>query len=1323
MRSLFFLFCLVISFSGIAQEWLTLYQKAQTSYANSQFETAYVEAGQALKKYQEEDGATNDAYASILRVLANVCFQQEKLEEGLGYAQKEIQIREGKKDLVLSAAFENSAQFHQEMGEYQKAIEQLVRSKEVLLNFYSVDENPIVECELNMAINHYLANNNNQALLLFKDAFSRLKSEKIETLQSKYYFGLLNLEMGNAETALTVFSETQKKYQDSSITETIDYALVLKGLAETRHQLKEYEKAEAAYQVSQVLFEKLEAVNDDEYLYLLNSRAINLEQLGKKELAESLFGIVAKHPEGRLPYAAALNNRAALLQAKGEFESAQKLYEESISKLDKTKKTESLLYAETLQNLALLQAERKQLEKAIQLIDESYSIIVGTLGEVHPSAINSLNKKASILYKANQTQQAKRDYEKVINVLASKPSHEMAVAQIGLAQCIQKEAKYVAADSIYRVVIGYYDAGQLNKDDQFITVLASYASLLQEQGQLKEASAAMQKALVQLKKTKGMQHEYYPILLENIASLHLRLGKRELAKAKLDSAEAFFDSEKKMNSEGYGAMLLGKGRYHQVSGEYQKAELYLRKGTDLFLKLNGERSESYAFAINSLALYYQTMGNFPEAEPLFTKALAIREQTNGKVSTEYATVLQNLASLYQLQENYQKAEPLLQEANKIDEAVLGTKHPQYLVSLQNLATLYQKKKDLEKAAFMMETVRSLTEKKVGKNHPSYVTVVSNIASLYQDQGKYTESEALWKESVNLRKSMLGEDHPDYARSLYGLAGVYYATGRFAEAAPHFTTVVEKYQRQITTYFDALSEKEKSAFYNRIRPVFESYQDFCVQLINQKSSNEGVIEKLYDIQLSTKAILLNASNKVRNAIMNSGDVELQHLFRQWQATKEELVRSYSLTTEERTRLQIDLVKEEEKANDLEKNLSARSSQFALGKKNVTWKEVKASLKPNETAIEIIRIKKKYVPDSIYYAALIVSATSEKPQLFIWPEGDKLENRWYKYHRNAIKFHFRDTISFNHFWGPLLTMLPASKTLFISCDGVFNKINLNCIENPNTNKWAIDEFNIRLVSNTRELTESHPSMKISSNQASIFGYADFNLTAANQVIASTGSKRASRYGFQGEEIPMLPATKKEVDLLNEALAAKAWKTSSFTLLDATEENFKKINNPQILHIATHGFFLNDVDVNDDLESNEESQLAKNPLFRSGILLAGAGLQQTGTQEDGVLTAYEAMNLTLDNTELVSLSACETGLGDVRNGEGVYGLQRSFLVAGARTVVMSLWQVDDEATQELMSTFYTQWINGMDKFQAFRAAQLAIKEKHKLPYYWGAFVMIGN
>jgi CHAT domain-containing protein len=129
-----------------------------------------------------------------------------------------------------------------------------------------------------------------------------------------------------------------------------------------------------------------------------------------------------------------------------------------------------------------------------------------------------------------------------------------------------------------------------------------------------------------------------------------------------------------------------------------------------------------------------------------------------------------------------------------------------------------------------------------------------------------------------------------------------------------------------------------------------------------------------------------------------------------------------------------------------------------------------------------------------------------------------------------------------------------------------------------------------------------------------------------------------------------------------------------------------------------------------------------MRSGLLLAGCENPKS-EGEDGVLTAEEAMNLHLENTELVVLSACETGLGDVQNGEGVFGLQRAFQQAGAKTILMSLWKVSDEATQLLMSEFYSAFLNGKPKREAFKTAQLKLREKYESPYFWGAFVMVGE
>jgi len=265
-------------------------------------------------------------------------------------------------------------------------------------------------------------------------------------------------------------------------------------------------------------------------------------------------------------------------------------------------------------------------------------------------------------------------------------------------------------------------------------------------------------------------------------------------------------------------------------------------------------------------------------------------------------------------------------------------------------------------------------------------------------------------------------------------------------------------------------------------------------------------------------------------------------------------------------------------------------------------------------------------------------------------------------------------------------------------------------------------VRLKVNSKDMIsykESRDEKRESNKEAVLMGDPDYDM------------------GFDWDQmkqmpLPELPGTKVEVEKVNEQLVSAGWKTNSWFQQDATEDRIKQISGPAVLHIATHGFFLEDIDLGagEKVFGIEPVKAAENPLLRSGLMFAGADntVQSIDTKEssdknDGVLNAYEAMMLDLDHTQLVILSACETGLGEIRNGEGVYGLQRAFQIAGTSTVVISLWQVSDEVTQKLMTGFYKNWLISGDKQKAFTQAQLSIKEKYPEPFYWGAFVMVSR
>lgn len=1308
----------------LSQIWLESYENAKRLYEGNDAQAAYPIALTALARYQQESGATTSSYAAILRLLSEICYDLSRYAEGLEYVNKELVILNGQ-DETTASALSNAALFYQELGQHQEAIQALEKAKEILAAFYRPDEDPIVACYLAQAINFYLANETHKAFELFSRHIPDEPDE--EQLQAHFYYSRLLSELGQTESATASFMRTRKKFEELGLGQTIEYASLLSALGQLYHYKGACREAEETFSRAEKIMEENQQTATDEYATLVNQRIVNFYALGDEAQADQLLRNVASQPNGKYAYAVALTNSASWHAMNNALPLGRQQAAEAVATLraEPADPDRSALY-NALKVLAYIESSDRQpagKEHSLEALTMAESLFPpNTLPRL--VAQNAHTRNLLNVAPGREALISAQVATRLLRQHFGKPLGEGVAALTLLGRACQQQGNFSLADSAYSVALQWYETKALAVDQHYAFLLTNFAYSQQEQGNWARARDVLIMVSRLAWQRRDRQFEDYATTLENLALLEMRLGRTAAAKQYLDSALLVFDTDSKKQNTTFGSFQLTLGKYHQAVADFPKAESFLRGGQATLLATAGKDSEPYAQAQNALALLYQGLGNYAEAEPRFREAITIYEKTGN--AREVSTARQNLATLYQVQERFPEAELLLTEALRSDEQILGKQHPQYAVTLQNLATLYQKKKDYQKAGELFEHVRQITVRSLGSNHPLYATLTTNLAVLYQDQGQYDQAGKYWLESVAVRKQLLGEDHPDFARSLFGLANYYFAIGKFDEAYRQFEPVIRNYQNQIARYFAVMSEKEKSALYARIKPVFDTYQDFCMQYLKNNGPAALLTEQLYNLQLTNKAILLNASNKLRAAVANTADEQTKALFKEWISTKEQLVKMYSLTKQARSESGVDIQKTEERANDLEKMLSAKSSAFSslTSPPTADWRQVRANLQPDEAAVEIMRIRKKFIADSVYYVGLVVSPVFAEPRLIIWPYGIKMEQKYYRFFRNSIRHHLQDTISYATFWAPLEAAVPNIKKLWISSDGVFNKINPNTIYDPRVKKWILDEHMIYLVNNTRELAEkkNRPLIPSTANSAALFGFADFNLTTENLI--ARGGKRTSgtRYGLESEEIPMLPGTEKEVVSIAAILNRNNWQTSSFMLEKANEQTLKKTENPTVLHVATHGFFLPDVDLTGEDDDDNQAYL-KNPLFRSGILLAGAGVRLPNSEEDGVLTAFEALNLNLDRTELVTLSACETALGEVRNGEGVYGLQRSFLVAGAHAVLMSLWQVDDHATQELMDLFYQYWFIGKSKAEAFREAQIKLKEKYQYSYYWGAFVMIGD
>ena len=728
--------------------------------------------------------------------------------------------------------------------------------------------------------------------------------------------------------------------------------------------------------------------------------------------------------------------------------------------------------------------------------------------------------------------------------------------------------------------------------------------------------------------------------------------------------------------------------------------------------LKVKNTTPYAIMLNNKAMLISgKLDATPEAEKLMEECLNIAQETMGREkSNNYQRLLVNQALLYQVQGKYPEAEKIYLEAVRLKEKRLGTRnHPDLAHMLNLLASLYMEMGKLDQVEDLLKESLRIYQTKFGNEHPAYASTANNLGNFYRAQGKYSEAEELLSKALEVRKNTLGEKHPDYAQSQEDMAVLHWQKGDYTRAAKLYKEVLQRSNEFIRQYFPPMSEAEKEKYWDKLRPTYLRFYSFTSDFA---SKDPSLITEMYNAHLATKAILLTASSKIRKAIINTNDQQLITDYKNWVSLKEDLAKVYTYSKEEIKDQKVNVDSMETASNTLEKKISQRVPELFAEK--VTYEDIQANLTDGEAVLDLVQFKhydKKFT-DQTHYAALIASKGLAHPKLVLLENGNELDSRYFKYYRNMIKTQKTDKYSYSQYWSKIEPELQNKKTIYASLDGVYNQLGLNTIIKPD-GKFLVDEKDFIFLTNTKDL------IKLKNDKSS---------TAKTKNFSLIGSPY---YGSSGK-ISALPGTKVEVEAIDALLKKSGYQTNKLLGKAATEEAVKNVNNPRVLHIATHGFFLDDaVNTGGDRVFGVEINKAKeNPLLRAGLMLANAensldnrNTKELSSNDNGVLTAYEAMNMSLDQTELVILSACETGLGEVKAGEGVYGLQRAFQVAGTDAIIMSLWTVSDAATQELMTLFYNNWLQSGNKVDAFKKAQIQLKTKYKAPYFWGAFVLIGS
>jgi CHAT domain-containing protein/Tfp pilus assembly protein PilF len=870
--------------------------------------------------------------------------------------------------------------------------------------------------------------------------------------------------------------------------------------------------------------------------------------------------------------------------------------------------------------------------------------------------------------------------------------------------------------------------------------LRAEMKLADDEGDLELATARAAEALAAAERAASLPESELALFVFDLARLYSNGADRQRARLLLERSLSLLEQSVGPGHPTTANALRELGVVLTNDGDFVQADAVLHRALAIQEQALAPDDPDLGRTLRDLGSLLERRGDLTKAEEMDLRALKILEKAEGRTRLLAGSVLNNLGVIYLGRRDYTRAGEYLERGLPLMEASYGADSVYVAIPLQNLGIVAREAKDYARAeAYYLRALAS-REKHLGPEHPDIAATLINIANVYRSKGDYALALDTHLRALRMFERTSGPSAPFTLLSLVNVARTYAILGDLTNAVAYQRRLEQATERAIALNLYIGSDRQRAAYLTPIAERTERTLSLNLQLAR---SDPDATALAVTVLLQRKGRVIDATADMQGALRRHADAESQALLLQLNDVVGQLARLVlngpQKTSVDAYRASIEDL--EQRKEQLESEIGRRSAEFRSVSVPVTLAAVQAALPADAALIEFAAYR-PFDPaiDSVAaafgklrYAAYVVHRTGPPSGVDL---GDaETIDKTVESLRQALGDPARGDVRRlsraldDAVMRPLRGLVGDSTHLLISPDGALNLIPFEALLDDR-GRYLVQRYRSTYLTSGRDLLRMHVRREAQRGPLIVAN------PAFGDAIADAAAPIPGPAVRAGDERRSVTSARDLSEVYFAAIAGTAREAQAIQLLfpDATvlggerasEASLRQFAAPRLLHIATHGFFLQYAGLAPKAGAPESAGgQGRNPLLRAGLALAGANIRGNTDPDDGVLTALEASRLNLWGTRLVALSACDTGVGEVRNGDGVYGLRRAFVLAGAESLLMSLWPVSDTWTERQMRSYYQNLKLGKGRGESLRLVQLDMLARNPRlhPFYWANFIQSGD